>query len=306
MAFDNNTHSGDRAGSGARVKTSKAVNPCSRNYLRATGRPLTTYYVFVHIATMGAYREVVSEIFETLLRSGLSAAAQDVFLGIVGEGEVVIPANLKCTILFRYPKVEQYEFPTLQGLQESMQGRKDAAVLYLHTKGATVRPQDKPTANDWRRYMLHFVVERFEECLARLADHDVCGVDWRTEPKPHFSGNFWWARGDYIAALPRVSALAAPEADWIISRRHNAEFWIGMGPNVRAASLFDSGIDVYRRYLHRLPRDWYENRLGRPMVLYRFRIKYEEWLDREHPWWLSATVIRVLRWTAHLRRKAEC
>ncbi|KAJ1447663.1 hypothetical protein M885DRAFT_575583 [Pelagophyceae sp. CCMP2097] len=53
--------------------------------------------------------------------------------------------------------------------------------------------------------MVHFAVERWCACVSRLdarihvgdALRATCGVDLRTNPTPHYSGNIWWARADH-------------------------------------------------------------------------------------------------------------
>jgi hypothetical protein len=36
----------------------------------------------------------------------------------------------------------------------------------------------------------------------RSATHSTCGVNFSGKPRPHFAGNFWWARCEHIVQLP--------------------------------------------------------------------------------------------------------
>ncbi len=225
--------------------------------------------VFFHIATIGNYRDIVSEVLCDLTTCGLFERLSALYVGIVGTGEVRGLDIPKVSLLYRSADLTRFEFETLKRLQEIAQHDPNCLALYIHTKGCSVRPEHAAAARDWRRYMLHFLVERFRECEASLADHDVCGVDWRTEPLPHFSGNFWWARGDHLAALPPVASVSAPNALWTISPRHNAEFWVGMKAGTSVRSLFDCGISVYERYQYRLYPLTYRNGHDRFGVLGR-------------------------------------
>ena len=100
------------------------------------------------------------------------------------------------------------------------------AILYMHTKG--VRQHGKPsTPEDWRNYMIYFLVERSEICLSALFEYNylTCGVLKRNNI---YAGNFWWAKASWLKS--RSTSLA--RTDWSISNRHAAEFFLMKGvPN---------------------------------------------------------------------------
>jgi hypothetical protein len=65
-----------------------------------------------------------------------------------------------------------------------------------------------------------FVVERWQECIAALDHHDVCGLNWQLDPAPHFSGNLWWARPRYLSSLPaRIGPGQFEHERWIGSNQ---------------------------------------------------------------------------------------
>lgn len=97
--------------------------------------------------------------------------------------------------------------------------------------------------------MSHYVIEQWPENLRALAQHDAAGFNWIRQPRfPHFSGNFWMARNDYIARLkspmdyrmhggPRIAG-----GPWA---RMNCEMWIGSGGEKQMKSLGGSGMKVW-------------------------------------------------------------
>jgi hypothetical protein len=130
-------------------------------------------------------------------------------------------------------------------------------VLYIHTKN--VGKEINPCIEDQIEYMLYFLVNKWDECLESLVDQDACGVDLRTEPILHYSGNFWWATSNHIRSLPspvefnNLSKYPNP----LNSIRHNQEFWICHYTNKKYHSLWDCGIGVYERHMKRYPKELY-------------------------------------------------
>lgn len=133
------------------------------------------------------------------------------------------------------------ELDTLKTLYEFSKNNINFKILYIHTKGAVNR---NTNVDSWRKYMCRYLISRYDECLFHLSNYDVCGVDFRDDPQPHFSGNFWWANSEYI------NKLEEPEKTFSsLSPRHRSEFWIGTkSPN--QFSIMDCGVNVYERHLY--------------------------------------------------------
>ena len=64
--------------------------------------------------------------------------------------------------------------------------------------------------------MCHFIIDRWSECSSLLKEYDCVGVNLLPEPKPHYSGNFWWSHASYIRTLKSCvqDTYYAPEL-WI-------------------------------------------------------------------------------------------
>lgn len=119
----------------------------------------------------------------------------------------------------------------------------DTPVFYAHNKGAlhpmylrdTVTKQVYPQefVSLWRGDLNDRLIRCWRSRVEDLRDYDIAGCYWVTPPEslaPHFPGNFWWARAEYIAGLPVLDVLDS-------TNRHNAERWLGRGtPRVKALS----------------------------------------------------------------------
>ena len=116
-----------------------------------------------------------------------------------------------------------------------------------------------------------------------MDEFDACGLEYITDPCPHFSGTWWWANASYINTLPQLSEIEGDNPPNIFARAfapmHGAEFWIGMNPNHNFKSLYNTGvhwsqmnpyiIDHTKEFLLNLPKEkqyWlkYEDRIINP------------------------------------------
>jgi hypothetical protein len=145
-----------------------------------------------------------------------------------------------------------FEFDTLNLLHNYCKDNLNEKVCYVHTKGVTT--PNNECINDWRKYMSYFALDKYKDCLSKLDEYDTCGVDLVNIPTKHYSGNFWWARADYIASLK-----SPKDIELLISERHKCEFWICSGQSKKHYSFHNSDINVYERHLHRYSEDKYKD-----------------------------------------------
>lgn len=207
--------------------------------------------IYFHIATIGKYQDIFDEIYSQIIESNLINQVGSINLCIVGQGDLMIQENDKIKI-YQDSDISSGEFFTLDLLKTfSDSVEKNHKILYLHTKGVTT--PDNPCIDDWRKYMTYFNINQYEKCLYSLNQYDSCGVDLVNDPTLHYSGNIWWANSSYIKKLPTINEIKFPKTPPILSIRHNAEFWIGMG-NGNLKSLWNSNINVYERHLHQYPK----------------------------------------------------
>lgn len=179
--------------------------------------------IFYHIAIMGVWQDVDDEITTFLHRSGLLANA-----------DVLVRNEVRDTDL--------YEFPTLEMLHTFSINNPDYYCLYLHTKGVS-RPST--AVDDWRRCMLFFLVEHWEENVKALRNgYDACGVNLLKKPTPHFQGNYFWAKASYISTLGNVRGMVLPRFKaW--GERHKCEMWPLSNPKVNVFNFYSHVPNPY-------------------------------------------------------------
>ncbi len=114
-------------------------------------------------------------------------------------------------------------------------------ILYLHTKGASApKHQGKQR---WRALMENEVVRNWQANVSALENHDAIGCNWRQFGEhPHFAGNFWMARAEYLRRLPSFAAYHHRQG----LRRFSCESWIGQA-KPRLISLAHQNVDYCDR-----------------------------------------------------------
>ena len=216
---------------------------------------------FMHVATMGNWRDVVDEQFALIKSSGLSDASEMIYVGLAGDGELTLPKGF--SLLCQSPRLDIFEYETLSHIWKHSHNN-DGLAWYIHTKGVSKTAEEwdrnkqlyrdilrieslemlQKHEQEWRRYMQHFVLKSHRRCVEALQECDVVGASWRETPCPHFSGNFWWARTSYLRGLCEPHELSST-ANVFGDGRGGAEFWLGSG-SPRAKSLCDLAHNFYR------------------------------------------------------------
>jgi hypothetical protein len=110
---------------------------------------------------------------------------------------------------------ELFELPTLRLIQEVSLNSPNTKILYMHTKGISyVGILGYEVILDWINYMLHFLCTKSEDCLKLLDTYDAAGCNFSEAPKPHFSGNFWWANSSHLKKLDTGLLTDKMSAEW--------------------------------------------------------------------------------------------
>ena len=197
--------------------------------------------VFYHAIFSGGSRpidmdfacRIMQEQMTALIQSGLSDAADEVYIGINGAEDdaqiarLFVPAKSKFIV---HGAGATTEIPTLAFLRSWLPGHEVWKVLYFHSKG--ISHPTEPFYAVWRQRMTKSVVWEWRDCVAQLDNGvDACGCHWLTPEQfptlvhdyPFFGGTFWFANANFLMTLPPL-----PEATW--ANRFFAENWIGMGP----------------------------------------------------------------------------
>jgi len=129
-----------------------------------------------------------------------------------------------------------FELPTLKLISYFSKQFPNVKLLYLHTKGISY-PKSDPKyihSTDWINMMLYFLVNNSYNCLTLLDTNDTVGCNYNKNPSPHFSGNFWWAKTNYLAQLSTNTLINKMDAEW----------WVHTG-NPTYKSLHNSNINHF-------------------------------------------------------------
>lgn len=215
--------------------------------------------IFLHICTIGEYQKILDELTDNIISSGLLNAANELNICIVGNNTINKINNEKIKY-HNVGNIDEYEFPTLQ-LIENMANQCDdnIKIFYLNGLGVTNNSNFKIS---WRAYLSYFNIICYEECIKSLDSYDTCGVDFRTSPVPHYSGNFWWANSNYIKKLPKIQTLNKHDSPRVLTLRHNAEMYIGMCDSIKPRILHQSSISQYERHLYEYHPINYHNKIS--------------------------------------------
>jgi beta-1,4-mannosyl-glycoprotein beta-1,4-N-acetylglucosaminyltransferase len=178
-------------------------------------------YCFIHSCTLDDYNTYRLDYLIFIINiSGLIDILDNIFIYNIG-----IPINKNYGekyILYNYSTNPLlYENYTINKLKIfSIENSKDC-VLYLHTKGIT-HDYNNNQINDWINMMLYFLVEKYNICLEKLNNNnDVIGCNFNIkndEHDNHFSGNFWWAKCNYLKDLPLLNIINPS--------KYKPEFWL--------------------------------------------------------------------------------
>ncbi len=222
--------------------------------------------IFLHLATMGEYQRIGCELLENISSSGLLNSCDEINICIVGDGTFIEPYNNDKIKVHRLGRIDEYEFPTLQLIEDTINSNdENIKIFYLNGLGVT---NDSIYKQSWRKYLSYFNIIKSEECIKALDNgFDTCGVDWRTNPVPHYSGNFWWANSSYLKILPKIQTLNKPNSPRVLTLRHNAEMFIGMNSNVKPRILHQSNVSQYERHLHTYESDNYIDRVSEENIV---------------------------------------
>lgn len=216
---------------------------------------------FIHVAQMGNWREVLSHQISLIERTRLANICQEIYIGLLGLEKIKLSSPFK--ILYQSENLLYYEYETLRRVRDFSQNN-NALVWYIHTKGVSKNEKEweknkkfyKDVLNigslktlqnnekEWRLYMEHFIIKKHKICIDKLKTNDLVGVSWREQPCPHFSGNFWWSKTNYLKTLADPYSFGNM-VDVFGDYRGGAECWVGSGkPSI--ISLHNLNYNFYR------------------------------------------------------------
>lgn len=189
---------------------------------------------FYHIAAMNDWKSVVLE--QKKIMDAVDIKPKCCVIGDKEDVEWIEKQGLE--IIQQEKDLKEYEIPTLEKIYNYSLNNKEDAILYFHVKGVSTKKNDSlyDTKKMWRWIMMEYLVSKWKYHIKDLVTYDAVGVDWQSSNTlPHFAGNFWMARADWISLLrsprqykefPHHPPRHEPEFGnpWA---RMSAESWLG-------------------------------------------------------------------------------
>jgi len=182
------------------------------------------------------------------------------FLDTQSNNTTTFSHKLKEYVHCRYPWVKEvqvrdlteniFEGSTLSYLHK-MSMQEDFLGLYIHAKG--IIPQSSPSVANWREILNHYCITEWCTNVKLLQQYQVVALnDGLSVNAPVVSGNFFWARSDYVRTLPDPiqSTLYTHTPNlWPKGNnyRYAFELWI-LHNNPRVNYVCDTKVNHYSEY----------------------------------------------------------
>lgn len=169
--------------------------------------------IFFHVyAGNDMIFEIINDMITRIHFSQLYNTCDIIYVFISGNKNLIFQisyiiknAGKKFKIVCESPDDKSYERLTLENIHKYID--ENDKCLYIMTKGisswANRNPIFKKCLYEWVYFMTYFLISKHMECIEKLNNYDTVGTVYRTEPKPHWSGNMWWATGKHILNLPK-------------------------------------------------------------------------------------------------------
>lgn len=215
---------------------------------------------FIHSCTLTDTTEILDELLLLINDTKLYDSLDQIY--VINIGNKIPQYDLEKVKVINYsdnPKL--FEIPTINLMNIFSKFHKNTKVLYLHTKGSSYG-NSQPTIDDWKNYMLYFLIEQHKVCMDLLDIYDTVGCNYQDTPHKHYSGNFWWAHGSYLSKLPQITS----------GIRHDAEWWVLSNNTVNKHVLYNTYINHYHDVY---PKEKYVNDDTKNMLnsFYKFNDK---------------------------------
>lgn len=229
-------------------------------------------YIFWHIYINSKHLErcinIITRQYEKIKNSGLLQRCTYIYIGYVSTIPFPIDEilnNKKIKILVQCQK--GFEGVTTTILKKFCdENSHNFDLLYIHNRGST-RISNSPS-EDWTIMMEYFCIENWKKAVNMLKEKLTAGCEmWahrsrirKRQKDYHYSGNFWWARSDYIRLLkyPTFENRYEESEDWILQLANKGIDKIQFGILHRTSlKRYERGmVDSYR---DRYPLKYYKN-----------------------------------------------
>lgn len=253
------------------LRGKKAVEESILPHLISSQNP-DDIVVVIHAFNM--YKDVKGfVILEYILRelrvSGLQRIAIKTFVVLNGyfPPSFSLHENHQKVTFIKMPSVQYFEYPGLTLVYEqALLLHPNAKILYVHTKGSTSKSEDN-LKEYWLDVMLHYYITLYNQSVTLLNNGwDTSGINPMSNPFPHYSGNFFWAKASYF----RIHTINVTDLIW--HWRFGAEYWLLGASKHKSTKIFKSKYHngflwkyfLARRTVYNSPELYVKNFTGPP------------------------------------------
>ena len=228
---------------------------CYKNFLNVNKYSVMRKNVIVyHLTTMNDYKIRFIKTFDKIVNSGLIDALSVIYVSVNGKLDEYdnYIMNSYSKIILVYLNDDSTIFPSENRTINFLRtiSKKHTNYLYLHCKGITNKKSQSQSINDWIDYMEYFLIEKWKICLSHLiTNYMTCGVNMNLQSFPHYSGNFWWAKGEFLLSLFPITNVNGS--------RMQAEEWIGSGAHGLTSVNLNMFSSKHNHYRTKFPRKEY-------------------------------------------------
>lgn len=150
-------------------------------------------------------------------------------------------------------KENHVEFESIKLVKE-ISDKNHGYILYIHTKGCYSNKKMIMNILNWDEMMTFITIDNWKKCINKLKNYNCIGANFiyvSYIPK-HFSGNFWWAKTDYLKKLDNIK---------LYKSRYEYEFWIGKNVSIEEMNPFCPYRSpfVLNNYEKPIQKEWYNN-----------------------------------------------
>ena len=193
-------------------------------YTKYEGFENSNIVIYIHICQKKGWKRSFQLLIDSIKKSNLYNAANEIRLGIVNDSGILIDDKLLHNDKFNIINIGNsvdYERPTLLHMKKmSSQDSPNTLYCYLHTKGVShFNTKNEEAVIIWIDNMLKCNVYDWKNVIEKLKTHETYGCNYNNI---HYSGNFWWATSKHIQKLPDTipDYYTAPE-DWVLVNKDN-------------------------------------------------------------------------------------
>ena len=219
--------------------------------------------IYYHIYAIDGVEPIIDEQISLIEKNFNFPYILNVGISIANKNEStysIIEKFSKTNYHIRDVRTNGNEFTTLDLIEIDKDKFGDSDyILYIHTKGASRFHETGNYFNNtgnydrvktWRQMMNYFCIEKFDFAfeIFKNTAYNTYGV--LLNNRIFYSGNFWWAKANYIKTLTPLENINNPDEGFL--KRCRAENWICSGyPNAKLGILFNDYTNThpYHRYV---------------------------------------------------------